>query len=498
MRGHARHRTARLGQPATARAERAERRERLRRLVDPRRVGRVKPRKPREFVDAERHRLEHRAREVDARDLGHRVRVAALVLGDAPQANRAPGRGAPRAARALLCACLRDWLDAQRVESAQRVVAVDAREARVDHRAHAVDREARLRDIRRHDDAAAFRGVDRAHRAILLLGRQRAVQRQHLGRDARARERDLRLLAGAHDLVRARHEHEEMPRVIGLAARIRVEHALDRGASEVPRRVARRPREMLDRDGIRAPLGEDRLAREESLEPLRLERGARHDHAEVLAPRLLRELHEPERDIDRDRALVKLVEHDSAHARKRRVALQLSHEQSIGDESDARLLRHAAIVARLVADEPAEFAAEFVRHPRGQHARGKPPWLEHDDIARNPRAIEQKLRQLRALARARRRDDHEPVPRGNRGADRIAHALDRKFFRRLHAGAARVRSRSHATRRRRVGDAAVRRACRRPNRAPRRRSRSAARSARRRAGRCAPPTRSSRPRRRCR
>ena len=127
VRGHARHSATDGGESFVV--ERAEGAQGRRRFIDAQCVGRIKPRKRREISDTQRHRLEHRTRKINARDFGQRVRVAPLVFRDTPQSNGASWRRAPCATCALLGAGAGHRLDSLRVEAAQRVVAMNARES---------------------------------------------------------------------------------------------------------------------------------------------------------------------------------------------------------------------------------------------------------------------------------------------------------------------------------------------------------------------------------
>ena len=168
----------------------------------------------------------------------------------------------------------------------------------------ALDRHRRLGDVRRQDDLAAVAG---AHGARLLLERHLAVQRQHgEAADARAARRAPPARAGSRR------------RPAGTPARRRPCRRAARGA--------RRPRPARPAADRRA-LGRCSIATSNMRPSLRttspprnsrdrigVER-RRHRHDGQVGPVGLAQAPQPgEREIGRDVALVKLVEHDGADA----------------------------------------------------------------------------------------------------------------------------------------------------------------------------------------
>ena len=135
-------------------------------------------RAPGREIERERH-------QVGDGDLGRGVRRQAAVGALAPQPITDPGRRAPRAARALLGRGARDALRLEPAHAADGIEDAAPLEAGVDDDAHAVDRDARLGDVRREHDLAAA-GARRCERGILLAGLELAVERQQVdvGADA--------------------------------------------------------------------------------------------------------------------------------------------------------------------------------------------------------------------------------------------------------------------------------------------------------------------------
>src|SRR6185503_20456864 len=103
----------------------------------------------------------------------------AAVRALAPKAIAEAGRGAARAACALLGRGSRDALRLEPAHAGHGIEEAAALEARVDDDGDAVDRQARLRDVRREHDLAAS-GPRRCERRVLVTGRELAVERQHV------------------------------------------------------------------------------------------------------------------------------------------------------------------------------------------------------------------------------------------------------------------------------------------------------------------------------
>ena len=137
--------------------------EQLARRAPRRGRRRLEPRERVGIADAERREHEQRVGEIGARDLGQRLPRALLEVVARVEAQRAPGARAAGAAGALRGGGLADLRDDQRRQPGPRRVRRDARQARIDHGDHAVDRDRRFRDVGRQDDLAPVaRGARRA------------------------------------------------------------------------------------------------------------------------------------------------------------------------------------------------------------------------------------------------------------------------------------------------------------------------------------------------
>ncbi len=312
------------GDAAATRGERsvrsaadAERGEQLLGMIDAFGRGRLEPREAARIVampglEQERHRGE-----VDALDLGIAVGGAAQVLLGRPQAQAAPGCGAPGAPGALVGGGAADALEHQGVEAAVGVEAADPRQAAVDDRAHAGDGERGLGDIGREDHPLARA---RAQGALLLLQGEPAVQRQDLGVAAGGQRS-----GGRADLAHPGQEDQDVAAVRlaqGLAHRVgdlRAQAGVARDAA-----VAQRHR-------MRPAAGADHRSAIEEARHRRRIHGRRHHHQrEVLAHRAP-ELGQPgEGEVAVEVALVELVEDHRLHPVEVGIVLQAAGEGALG------------------------------------------------------------------------------------------------------------------------------------------------------------------------
>ena len=158
-----------------------------------------------------------------------------------PQPVADAGLGAAGAAAALIGRRARDPHGFQPRQADIGLVARHARQAAVDHDAHALDGERGLRDRRRQHDLAPARRR-RRDGAVLHVGLERAEQRDHIDRGIGDALAQLRL--GAADLGGTRQERQHRPGLRAQRPRHRIRHlALDR-RRRIAAEIAR-----LDRKG---------------------------------------------------------------------------------------------------------------------------------------------------------------------------------------------------------------------------------------------------------
>jgi hypothetical protein len=138
-------------------------------------VGLFEPAEGAQIFHARGFEREHDFGEIEALDLRQFLRGAFIVFGTRPEAQTFARRSAPGPTGALIAAGLGNFFDEQRVDAAIRIVTGDARQAGINHEAHAVNRDARLGDVRGHDDFGLLVARDRG---VLVARGKFAVQRQ--------------------------------------------------------------------------------------------------------------------------------------------------------------------------------------------------------------------------------------------------------------------------------------------------------------------------------
>ena len=325
-------------------------------------LGGLEPREGRGVAPAAGAQEQDGLAEVDAPDLGRLPGGPGLVVGLGPEAHAAAGAGAARAAGALLGRGAADRLGEQGVDAAHRVEAGDAGEAGVHDRADAGQRQRGLGDVGGDDHLAARAG---SHRAVLLLGREVAMEGQQVGAPA------LRGVGEqaerARDLEGARHEDEDV--ALGLLA----QQAPDLLRGAVPRAspgIARLGR-VLEVDGEGPAVGGERLRTlQPGAERLGVEGGGHRHEQEVGAARLLEPPGEREGDVGVQVALMELVEDDRADAGQAGIGRHLPQEEGLGDELDAGGGGLGAVEADLVPHLVAQPPAALLGDARRQEPRG--------------------------------------------------------------------------------------------------------------------------------
>ena len=213
---------------------------------------------------------QHRLGEIDARDLRRVVLRARVEIALVVEAERTPGAYATGATCALRRRCARDLPDLERGSAGPGIVRGDAREAAVDHRDHALDRDRGLGDVGREDHLATIGAGDRR---VLLRRGEIAVQLRDLEIGV-ARDRGAGL-GGLADLGRAGEEHQH----------VTVEPLLDQIAHRA-RDLQRQgaiigPRQVLDRDREGSSLAGDDRRVEEGSDRCGVERRRHHHHREI-------------------------------------------------------------------------------------------------------------------------------------------------------------------------------------------------------------------------
>ena len=266
----------------------------------------------------------------------------------------------------------------QHVHAAGGIAAVDAREAGIDHDAHAGDGERGLGDVGGDDDAAGggvgvgvggagvgvggVGGGGAADDGGLLVGAELAVQGD--GRDARALRDEVRDQFGAADRG---DESEEVGGVrvggggVGIGAGVgggeglhnrRRHDVLNR--PRLPRPSPALPRgDGGGRGGVMNIKGMDGgLNRHDRGGEHVGERGGIHGCGHGYDQQILPELAElgehGKREVSIEGALVDFVEDDGRHARQVGIVEQAPEQHACGDELDARVAGHGRFAAHRV------------------------------------------------------------------------------------------------------------------------------------------------------
>ena len=403
--------------------ERAERLQQAVAVGDMALVRRIEPGKRIDLAEAERGHLQDHAGEVRAQDFRIGERRPRDELRFLVQAQADAGADTAAAAGALIRGRLRHGFDLQLLHAGARREAVDARRACVDDIADARHGHRGLSDVRGEHDAR--RVAARREHAVLLLGRQARIQRQHLGPREAAGQRARELV----DLALARQEDQHVAGTVGLPERL---DAVGDLRFEIVVLVALA---VADLDRERAALNEqDRrrhavAPREVARELVRIERRRGDDHFEF-GPARQQALEPAEQEVDVEAALVRLVDDDRVVGQELAVALQLGQQDAVGHQLDQAALGDAAIEARLVADELAELGIQFRGNAVGHTARSQPARLRvADQPARAAPEFEAELGQLRRLAGAGLAADDDDLMIGDRLDQLLARLHDRQLAR---------------------------------------------------------------------
>ena len=124
---------------------------------------------------------------------------------------------------------------------------------------------------------------------------------------------------------------------------------------------------------------------------------------------------------------MKFVEDHQTDAFQRRILLQATGKNALGDHLDARVRPDLAVQANAVADRLANPFTQFAGQALGGSTSGQPAWFEHEDILPGqPRRIQQCQRYAGGLAGAGRRLQHGFVTGGQGIAQGGQQRIDRQ------------------------------------------------------------------------
>ncbi len=390
---------------------------------DPLGFGRVEPVECGEVANAPGVQGEDGRGEVDAVDFGLFEFGAAAVFAFGPEANAGAGAGPAGASGPLVGGRTADPDGFPAVDSARTVVADCPGEAAVDDSGHAVDRERGLGDVRAQDDFPAGGGPQRA---ILFLGRQRAVERKDDGSDAGRRRRET--FGEPPYLGKSREKNQQMARVTALR-QLFFDDRSDLfgvgGASRGPVLHRNRVQSAVDAD--------DRTTIEISRDLIRIESCRHDDQDQVGAHGLANLAQERECKVAIQVSFVKLIEDDGTDILQKRVSEELPGENAFGEEAQTGVSRQASFEADLETDLFSQGPAAFVGDSGGARPCCDSPWLEHDHrsiLGREQTGFEDRRRHPRRFSGAWRGDQHERSP-GESIDDFRKSRVNRKLVHRL-------------------------------------------------------------------
>ena len=233
----------------------------------------------------------------------------------------------------------------------------------------------------------------------LLLDRQFAVQREHVGTgvDEARRQR----ACGPCDLALSGQEHQH---ITGMPE----QRVLDSAPGLLFEFLLATRREMRDGHRPAAPGAAQAWCVEEIGEAFAIER-RRHQHdAQVRPQRGLHVQRQREAEVAGQMTFVELVEQQRANAIQRRIVLQHPRQDALRDDFDPGPRGHLVVETDAIADGLADAFTALPRHEPRSRTRGDATrFKHHDPAAIEPGFIEQRERHLRGLAGAGRRFEYQ-------------------------------------------------------------------------------------------
>ena len=382
------------------------------------------------------HRGQRRAQYFRIREFRARRKIIVAVQPHADAVLHAAATAGPLVGRGL-----RHLFDLQQRRLVPHRVALDPRQARVDHVANSGHRERGFRDVGRKNDAPA---IAWRKDALLVRDRQAREQRQyfHLAGIGTPGQSTPQQVPRFPDLAFTGQEHEDVARPLApqdldgvddrlfqllLVIRLVLRIAVGRDSA-----LPERPIAHFDREHAAGDLDDRRgrgLRPEVPRETFGVERGRRDDHLEV-GPRAQQLRKVPQQEIDVEAAFVRLVDDDRVVGFEAPVALRLREKDAVRHQLDVGVRRRAVGKAHLVADRPADRLTQLVRDARRHRARRDPPRLRVAD--KTPFAATRgkaDLGQLRRLARAGLATDDDDRVRADQACNLVGALCDRQVRR---------------------------------------------------------------------
>ena len=342
--------------------------------------------------------LQDRPCQIEALDLGRMVLrpgVQVMARIEAHGASWTEAAGPTGALRGGSAADLRHF---QRGQARPGRMRRHPRKAAVDHRRHAGDGDARLRQVGAENDFAVPGGSERE-----VLVRRGEIAMQGDDPQIPVAGQVGAGLGGLADFGRAGEEHQHV--AIGTGGG----EAPDRGRDLIAEPAGVRSRQVFDLHRKAAAFAADDRRFQVVGHGGRIQRRGHDDQLDARE----KTLRQRERQIAGQVPLVELVQHDRTDTAELGIGEQAPGEDSFGHEPQARPRGAPPFEADLPSDQFRVF--ELFRDPPRGRARGDAAGLEHDDFSFD--RLEQGGWNARGLAGARGRfQDH-----GGMGAQRLEH-----------------------------------------------------------------------------
>lgn len=346
--------------------------------------------------------LQGQARQVRLEDFRTAIGRQLFVLVLGPQAITHARLQAPGPTGALGGAGPGNTLGVEAGHAAARVETRHPRQPGIDHHAHAVDGQAGLGDVgRQHHFALARRSRfdGRALRRQVQLTVQRTEQ------DLRALAHGIgQLLMHPADLGLPRQEHQDAAAFIVQ----RFNNGLHQPRLDELARLERPPPAHIDREHA-AFAAQDRRVVQHPGQTLAFQ-GRRHqeDFQRLLVAEQIAAIEaQGQGQVGVEAALVEFVEDQQADAFQRRIILQATGQDALGDHLDAGIRADLAVEADPVAHSFADLFPQFAGQPFGRRPRRQASWFEHENaLSGQPGFVQQGQRHTGGLTGAGRCFEH--------------------------------------------------------------------------------------------
>jgi len=337
--------------------------------------------------------VQQQAGQLGLQDVRPVIGRQAAVQRRGPQPDGDARRLPARASAALVGGGAADAQGGQAGQPRRLVQPRGAPPAAIDDDADAGHGQGGLGDAGGQHDAAPLR---RTQGAVLVGGRQVAVQRQHEG--AAPGQGSL----GPADLAHAGQEGQD----VALVGRQGSADGAGQGLRQVAH-VGDVAGGVLDLDGEHAAGALDHRGVEQGGQPGTVQGGRHRQQAQLRAQHPLQVQAQRQGEVGLQGALVHLVQQHGGDAVQGGVAVQAADQQPLGHDLDAGTVGYGAVQACAVADALAHRLAEQVGHAGRGGAGGKAARLQHQDApVATPGGVQQGQRHKGGLAGAGRRDQH--------------------------------------------------------------------------------------------